>query len=123
MLCKYINPQQLACINQLIEESEEAQFFVDKLEELTALINAMPETYHCEAVENPNVYLHYFNSTMDFYIVEKDMCDEQLQAFGLVDMGYGKELGYISIKELLENNMELDLYWETKKLNEIILKK
>jgi len=43
---------------------------------------------------------------------------EQLQAFGLADMG-SPELGYISIVELLQKGVELDLHWTQKKLSEI----
>ena len=40
----------------------------------------------------------------------------QVQAFGIADLGMGyRELGYISIPELLENGAELDLYYTTPK--------
>lgn len=44
---------------------------------------------------------------------------EQHQAFGAANLGYGAELGYISIEELKENNVELDLYWTPKPLSQI----
>ena len=53
------------------------------------------------------VYLHYFRGGMDWYITEKDMEEEQHQAFGLADLGYGGELGYISIQELIDNGVSL----------------
>jgi len=57
---------------------------------------------------------------MDWYITEKDMGDEQIQAFGLADLGMGfPELGYISIEELVENGVELDLHWTPKTLAEV----
>lgn len=43
----------------------------------------------------------------------------QLQAFGLADLGYGGELGYISIVELLECGAELDLHWTPQTLAEV----
>jgi hypothetical protein len=41
------------------------------------------------------------------------MEEEQLQAFGLACM-FEKELGYISIAELLRNGAELDLHFEPR---------
>ena len=104
MLNKFINPQQLQVLNGLIEESEEAQFFVDKLEELTQLITSMPVTYDTEANNNPLAVLHYFDAGMDFYIIEKDINPDQNQAFGYANLGYGYEAGYINIVELLGLN-------------------
>ena len=43
----------------------------------------------------------------------------QIQAFGLANLGYGAELGYICIKELIEHGIELDLYWTPKTLGEV----
>jgi hypothetical protein len=44
----------------------------------------------------------------------------QLQAYGLADLyGDGGELGYISILDLIRHNVELDLYWTPKTLNEV----
>ena len=120
MLNKFINPQQLQVLNGLIEESEEAQFFLDKLEELTQLIKSMPVTYDTEANSNPLAVLHYFDAGMDFYIIEKDMNPDQNQAFGYSNLGYGYEAGYINIVELLENNMQLDLYFDPRPIKEII---
>jgi hypothetical protein len=60
--------------------------------------------------------LHYFHPAgFDFYITERDMEDEQLQAFGLAVV-HEAELGYISIEELKEVGCELDMYWTPKKL-------
>ena len=44
---------------------------------------------------------------------------EMLQAFGYADIGYGPEAGYISIEELLENDVELDLYWTPRPWGEV----
>ena len=43
---------------------------------------------------------------------------EQLQAFGLADLGYGPEYGYISIEELLENGVELDFHYRPRTVAE-----
>lgn len=103
---------------------EEKQFFFDKLVELAKLIETMPKTYEQDGKGNQAIaYLHYFKGNMDWYITEKDMGSPedltQRQAFGLADLGYGGELGYISIVELLEAQIELDLYFKPKTLEEI----
>ena len=80
----------------------------------------MPETYGQDGMGDKAIaHLHYFKGSMDWYITEKDMEGEQLQAFGMVDMGYGPELGYISIAELVQNGIELDLHFTPMTLGEI----
>ncbi|MCK9551152.1 DUF2958 domain-containing protein [Aquamicrobium sp.] len=82
---------------------------------------SMPKTYEQDGKGDKAVaYLHYFHSSIDWYITEKDMEEEQLQAFGLVSFhGQCPEIGYISIPELLDNDIEIDLYFEPKTLCEI----
>ena len=48
------------------------------------------------------------------------MEDEQIQTFGLSNLGYGAELGYISIDELVGENVELDLYFSPVKIKELM---
>ncbi len=96
--------------------SEEGEFFKAKIFEMSKLISAMPKTYEQEELgDEAIVSLHYFRGGMDWYITERDVetPDEpgQHQAFGLADLGYGGELGYISIVDLIRNGVELDLYW------------
>jgi len=98
--------------------SEEADFMNAKLVELAIIVEGLPKTYETEEQQEKIVRLHYFKGGCDWYIIEKDMEKEQHQAFGSADLGYGPELGYISIVELLENGVELDLYWTPKRLSE-----
>ena len=99
---------------------EERQFFIDKIVEMADLIRTMPKTYEQDGKgDDAVVYLHYFLGNMDWYITEKDMEVEQYQAFGLADLGYGAELGYICIAELVEAGAELDLYFTPKTLREV----
>ncbi len=83
----------------------------------------MPATY--ESVAKGRAALaqfHFFTASADWYIVEKDTDpdgDGQIQAFGLADLGYGPELGYISLPEILECGAELDLYFAAKTVAEI----
>ncbi len=117
----FISAGQLAVMRAYCH-GEEGQFFIDKLCDLSSRIDTMPATYETEGGEDPIAFLHYFKGRADFYITEKD-CDEdgegQIQAFGLADIGYGAELGYISIQELIECGVEIDLHFEPKRLSEI----
>lgn len=99
---------------------EEKQFFFDKAIEMAERIKTMPKTYEQDGLgKNAVAHLHYFRGGCDWYITEKDMEAEQLQAFGSANLGYGAELGYISIVELVESNVELDLHFTPKPLSEI----
>ena len=108
--------------------SEEKQFFFDKVAELAETITTMPKTYEQDGKgEAAIAYLHYFRGNQNWWITEKDVgtADEpgQHQAFGLADLGYGGELGYISIVELVKAGVELDLYFKPQTLGEIRAKK
>ena len=119
LLEHFVSEQQLYILN-LALNGEEGKYFKTLIENLTNIINTMPKTYEQDGKgDNAIAYLHYFNANMDFYITEKDMCKDQLQAYGLADLGYGAELGYISIKELIDNNLEIDLHFNPKPLNKI----
>lgn len=118
-LTNFINPRQLASMKGDCR-GEEGQFFIDKLVEMADLIKNMPKTYEQDGKgDDAIVTLHYFRGGSDFYITEKDMGDGQHQAFGLANLGYGDELGYMSIVELLENDVELDMYFTPCTLRQI----
>jgi len=95
--------------------SEEKQYFFDKLVEMAGIVTRMPKTYDTNGQgDNAVAYLHYFSSSCDWFITEKDEDsggEGQIQAYGLADLGYGGELGYISIAELITLNVELDLHF------------
>jgi hypothetical protein len=117
---KFIPSRQLEFIGDLCR-GEEKQFFFDKLCELEELICGMPQTYGQDGKgDDAIVYLHYFaGGAMNWWITEKDSEPAQNQAFGLADLGYGGELGYISIMELCESKVELDLHWKPTRLGDI----
>lgn len=127
-LQQFIGGRQRAVLEELIV-GEEGQHFIDTICNLEKYINeCMHETYGQDGLGLDAVaHLHYFHGGMDFWITEKDMGDgsddKQLhQAFGWASLTgdpRDRELGYISIQELLDNNVELDLYWEPKKLGDI----
>lgn len=111
----FINPQQMRVMADACR-GEEGDWFKAKFLELQALIASMPKTYEQDGKGDQAVIsLHYFTGGCDWWITEKDAetPDQpgQHQAFGLADLGYGAELGYISIIELLENGAELDLHF------------
>lgn len=102
---------------------EERQHFFDLAVDYAERIKAMPSTYETDGQGDAAiVHLHYFKGACDWWITEKDSDPDgegQIQAFGLASLGYGAELGYISIKELIEAGVELDLYWTPTPLAEI----
>lgn len=129
---EFIPAQELNTIIDAMR-GEEKQFFFDKMVEMANIINTMPKTYEQASKGTQAIaYLHYFQGNQDWYITEKDKGvpeidgsaripedSQQLQAFGLADLGYGGELGYISIVELVAAGVELDLYFDPKTLAEI----
>lgn len=113
LLRSYMHPLQLYAVLDGCCYGEEKEAFIAKLCEMADLIRNAPKTYEQDGLGDEAIaYLHYFKNGCDWYITELDIESEQLQAFGLADLGGGGELGYISIVELLENEVELDLYFE-----------
>jgi hypothetical protein len=104
---------------------EERGFFREAFRSLDATVRAMPVTYEqSELGDQAVVHLHYFTGGMDWWITEKDMDGGTPQAFGMVDLGHGPELGYISIDELRGMpEMNIDLHWEPVTLAEVKAKK
>jgi hypothetical protein len=109
----FIGATQKMVLAEVID-GEESQFFVGKLNELANIMSTMPKTYETDGQGDEAIaHLHYFTAGFDWYITERDMEEEQLQAFGLACL-FEKELGYISIDELLRNGAELDLHFEPR---------
>ena len=118
-LACFIGYSQLLAIGEGLQ-GEEGEFFSSKLAQLAGLIDTMPRVYEQDGKGDAAIaHLHYFTAGCDWYITERDITEEQHQAFGLADLGYGPELGYISIAELLENGAELDLHFEPRPLDQI----
>lgn len=111
-LTNFIGENQLQAIIQGLK-GEESNYFIEKLTEYALRIKNMPKTYEQDGKgDRTIVYLHYFTGNCDWWITEKDMDTYQIQAFGFANLGYGAELGYISIKEIIQNNCELDLHFQ-----------
>ena len=99
----------------------EEEGIAEKILDIELLIGSMPKTYEQDGKGDDAVaYLHYFINGIDAYITEKDMEGKGTeQAMGWQDLGYGGELGYICIDELLAVGAELDLFFIPKTLKEI----
>ena len=103
----------------------EGQYFPDKIVEMAGVIEGMPVSYETDSQGmEAVVQLHYCLNGWDWYITEKDVDTDgkgQIQAFGFADSGegFGPELGYISIKEIIRCGAELDLHWTPCTLRQI----
>jgi len=121
-LKNFISKQQGQCLITACK-GEEKEGFQKMMVDLISKIEAMPKTYETDGQgEKATAHLHYFNGGSDWYITEKDQENEQQQAFGLACLNgdiENAEIGYISIQELIENNVELDLYWTPKTIEEL----
>jgi hypothetical protein len=103
---------------------ENLNSYKDVIDDLYEIISNMPKTYETDNIRKNDkiAYLHYFTSSSDWYIIEKDTEKNQSQAFGLAILNGNiedAELGYISIEEL-KKYAELDFYFDPKKISEII---
>lgn len=118
-LRRFISPAQLSVIADNMR-GEEKQFFFDKAVEIANTINTMPHTYQTDGQGQEAIaHLHYFHSAgFDWYVTEKDIEPEQLQAFGLCSL-QEKEFGYVNLIEITRAGAELDLHWTPKPLKEI----
>lgn len=116
----FIGPAQLEVMGDACR-GEEREFFKTMFVKLAEKVTTMPKTYQTDGQgDKAVVHLHYFLNDMNWYITERDMEDEQIQAFGYCDLGWGyPELGYVSIEEITQAGAELDLYWTEKTLGEV----
>ncbi len=116
----FLNWGQRQTLWSLCRKGEEKAYFKQRVMDLAATIKTMPKTYEQDGLGLRAVaHLHYFTPAFDFYITEKDCTGNGTQqAFGLA-CAHEREIGYISIRELVEAGAELDLHWTPKTLAEI----
>jgi len=116
----FLNRGQMQALWDWCRKGEEKAYFQQKVMDLAATIKTMPKTYEQDGMGLRAVaYLHYFTPAFDFYITEKDRTGNGTQqAFGLA-CAHEREIGYISIRQLVEAGAELDLHWTPKTLAEI----
>ena len=118
-LFPFLNWGQRQTLWSLCRKGEEKAYFKQKVMDLAATIKTMPKTYDQDGLGMRAVaHLHYFTSAFDFFITEKDRSGGTKQAFGLA-CAHEREIGYISIRQLVEAGAELDLHWVPKTLTEI----
>lgn len=120
----FIPKTQLKVMGDLCR-GPEGDYFRQKFLDIAERVKNTPKTYEQDGLgDNAIAHLHYFSPSGDWYITEKDMEAEQHQAFGYADLGYGGELGYISLVELCQHpSVELDIHWTPKELWKIKLAK
>jgi hypothetical protein len=111
LLGRYIGKKQLATMQQLTH-GEEGQWFKQKLLDIELTIDQ--HAGKCSDDDDSIVIMHYFHRGGDWWILEIPKDPDEDAAFGyvrLTAMPECAELGSISIDELIENGVELDLYW------------
>lgn len=114
---RLISLSQYVTLKSLLLISEESGFFVDKVLELSEVVANTPALYAQDgAGDSAVVYLHYFKGGYDCWITELDRAEHL--AFGKASFGDYPEYGYISMVELFDNGVELDLYWTPKPIGE-----
>jgi hypothetical protein len=118
----FIGMSQLRCMIAGCR-GEEGEYFREKLSEYADRVATMPQTYDQDGLGDQAVaHLHYFTGACDWYITERDVDTDgtgQVQAFGSANLGWGAELGYISIPELLQAGAELDLHFSPKPVGSV----
>ena len=125
---QFIGKSQLSAIGSACR-GEEGKHFLDMVAKMQIHIATMPKSYETDGQGDEAIaQLHYFNGGSDWYITEKDAGspdDEergvQAQAFGFACLGDDEnaEMGHIHIQALIENGVELDLYYTPETIGTI----
>ena len=114
----FMSNAQIAVLSEAVR-GEESEHFSAKIAEYADRVTLMPKTYEQDGKGAEAVaHLHYFKGSRDWYVTERDMGNAQHQAFGLV-FGHDAEMGYISIAEITQAGVEIDLHFEPRTLKEI----
>lgn len=119
----FVSESQLKALKDL-QKGPEGDAAAEIINRIAGIIDAMPGPYETDEtpLNEKTVYLHYFHAAGDWYIFEKDSTPIQNQCFGyarLSAMPEMAEAGYISIQEIIDNNIELDFYFSPKKFKEL----
>lgn len=126
----WLGIHQASAVESYIRSGEERDFFIEKMLELEATIEAMPQTRQADGQgDDAIVHLHYFSGGYDAWIVEKDIGDPedspdefQWQMFGCARFAHmpgDASLGYICLPEIRKGGVELDFHWTPKPLSEV----
>ncbi|MEN2388514.1 hypothetical protein [Comamonas sp. A7-5] len=118
----FMSRQQMAVMAAGLRDSEGSSF-MESFVKMAGVIEAMPKTYEQGDKGGQAVaYLHYFLGGSDWFIFEKDAEGGVDQAFGYAILNgdlHNAELGYISIAELVEAGVELDLHFSPTTFEQI----
>ncbi len=117
---KVIGTLQYRTLREFILQSEESDFFATTVGEVANIVADTPDLYSQEdAGEKAIVRLHYFLGNYDCWITEMNRGTGE--AFGKASFEGASEARYcyISLQELFDNNVELDLYWTPKPIGEV----
>lgn len=117
---KVIGILQYRTLREFILQSEESDFFATTVDEVANIVADTPDLHSQDgAGEKAIVHLHYFLGNFDAWITELNLGTRI--AFGKASFSGASdaEYGYIRLQELFDNNVELDLYWTPKPINEI----
>jgi len=117
---KVIGMLQYRTLREFILQSEESDFFATTVDEVANRVADMPNLYAQDGEGKKAIaHLHYFLGNYDAWITELNLGTRE--AFGKASFGGASEAeyGYISLQELFDNNVELDLYWTPKPIGEI----
>lgn len=112
--------RQMAFIKELAKDSEEVEALTDQLLEVTKQTRLAPNLRETDGQgKKAMVVLHYFAGSSDWWIVEVDPNEKTF--FGWVSLNGGEpECGYIDVAELVWQNVEIDLYWRPKSVEEVL---
>jgi len=118
----FISKSQLKALKYL-RKGPEGAAAEEIINRLAGIIDAMPGPYATDGtpIEETTAWLHYFHAAGDWYIFEKDSTPEQMQCFGYARLSAMPEMaesGYISIQELIDNDIELSFHFEPRKFKE-----
>ncbi|MCU1142299.1 hypothetical protein [Stenotrophomonas maltophilia] len=112
VLRNFMPAGELAAIRSCLT-GEEAPYFHAKLIEFSERVRRMPKVYEQDGKGDSAIaHLRYFRGGNTWYITERDITPEQIQAFGMVVRhGQEPELSYINVAELIAAGAELDLHF------------
>jgi hypothetical protein len=118
-LSKFVSRGQASVLKRCLR-GEERAYFEQLVESLADRIKEMPALRRQDGNGTEAIaYLHYFHLSGDWYLTELDQ--RSLNAFGGVSLWPGEtEMGYVSVKGLVANGVELDLYFTPKPLSQCI---
>lgn len=117
---KVIGMLQYRTLREFILQSEESDFFATTVDEVANIVADTPDLYSQEnAGEKAIVRLHYFLGNYDAWITELNLGTGEAFGKASFEGASEAEYGYISLQELFDNNVELDLYWTPKPIGEI----